>query len=259
VNFAPERIELQSAALRMAYHAVPWDSEIFGFPVGQIAELELRDGDPTADFERFEAWCRDTSTRLVCCRLPHGRLREAGWLESRRFRFIEMIYRPRLDALQAWRASAGAVVVSQATAADLPSIEAIAASAFTTGRFLLDPRLDPGLSGKRYRQWVRNSFDDPRHQVLKAEVDGALVGFFVVEERADTTAYWHLTAIAPLQQGRGLGKAVWQAMLERHRRAGLLAVETTVSAHNLPVLSLYGRLGFRYAAAEMTFHRTDLA
>jgi ribosomal protein S18 acetylase RimI-like enzyme len=166
------------------------------------------------------------------------------------------VYRPRLQRLQHLSAETGAVVVSEATADSLPAIERMAETAFTTGRFLLDPCLDGELSGRRYRHWVRSSFADPRHQVLKAELDGVLVGFFVVEERPDGTAYWHLTAIAPEHQGRGVGRAVWQAMIERHRQAGLQAVETTVSAHNLPVLGLYGRLGFRFEAADMTLHRT---
>jgi RimJ/RimL family protein N-acetyltransferase len=91
--------------------------------------------------------------------------------------------------------------------------------------------------------------------VLKAEVDGRLVGFFIVENRPDGSAYWHLTAIAPEWQGKGMGMSVWQAALLRHRSEGASAVETTISGHNLPIINLYARLGFRFASAQMTFHR----
>jgi len=261
MNPAPELFELSSGALRVVYSSVPWDSAVFGFHVAQIVELELRGELDAADADAapFEDWCRRTSARLVSCRLPHDCLRETGWLESRGFRFIEMVYRPRLERLQERADAAGAIVVGRVGADDLPAVERIAETVFTTSRFRLDPHLDPVLSDRRYRHWARTSLADPTRQVLKAELDNALVGFFIVEERADGSAYWHLTAIAPGHQGRGVGRAVWQAMLERHRRAGLQAVETTVSAHNLPVLSLYGRLGFRFAAADITLHRAAFA
>src|SRR4051812_19638001 len=192
--------EIESPALRMTYFAVPWDSEAFGFCVAQIAKLELGTGDPAADFAQFEQWCRQEAVRLVSCRLPQDRLRESAWLESRGFRFIEMVYRPRLALLQAELPTQAELVIAPIEACDLAVVESIAAEAFSTGRFLLDPALDRSLSGLRYRRWVRTSFSNPDHQVLKAEIDGAIVAFFVVEERSDGIAYWHLTAIAPAFQ-----------------------------------------------------------
>ncbi len=258
MNTDPVFQEIESPALRMSYFAVPWDSEAFGFCVAQIARLELGTGDPSADFAQFEQWCAQSTARLVSCRLPHDRLRESAWLESRGFRFIEMIYRPRMELLQAPLPAEAALEIAPITADDLAAVEAIAEVAFSTSRFQLDPALDRGLSGRRYRRWVRTSYANPAHQVLKAEIGGAIVGFFVVEERSDRTAYWHLTAIAPAFQNRGIGKALWQAMLSRHYQAGMRAVETTVSAHNTAVLNLYAQLGFRLHPGGMTLHRTEV-
>jgi ribosomal protein S18 acetylase RimI-like enzyme len=255
---AVQHHEIETAALRLRWFAVPWDSEAFGFPVAQIDELVIGTGDPAAGFEQFEAWCRDRSVRLASCRLAPDRLRESGWLESRGFRFIEMVYRPRTELSPGDPEPATPVAVSPVTAAELPAVEAIAGSAFTTGRFHLDPALDPHASGRRYGRWVRTSFANPAHEVLKAELDGRLAGFFVTEPGREGTVYWHLTAVAPDMQGRGVGKQIWQAMLARHRRQGARAVETTVSAHNIPVLNLYARLGFRLQAGGMTFHRTAM-
>jgi ribosomal protein S18 acetylase RimI-like enzyme len=91
--------------------------------------------------------------------------------------------------------------------------------------------------------------------MLKAEADGHVIGFFIVERRADGGMYWHLTAIAPEFQGQGYGLALWQTMLSRHRGEEMAFVETTISAHNLAALSLYSRLGFSFTSAQMTFHR----
>ena len=72
------------------------------------------------------------------------------------------------------------------------------------------------------------------------------------------TGRGHLTAIAPAFQNRGIGKALWRAMLSRHYQAGMRAVETTVSAHNTAVLNLYAQLGFRLHPGGMTLHCTDI-
>ncbi len=102
---------------------------------------------------------------------------------------------------------------------------------------------------------MRTSFESDGHAVLKAEADDQLVGFLIVEHRPDGSAYWHLTAIAPEWQGKGIGTSVWQAALLRHGSEGATFVETTISGHNLAIINLYARLGFSFASAQMTFHR----
>ena len=50
--------------------------------------------------------------------------------------------------------------------------------------------------------------------------------------------YWHLTAVAPDAQGRGVGRSLWRTMLLRHRAEGVGVVETTISGHNPAVMNL---------------------
>jgi ribosomal protein S18 acetylase RimI-like enzyme len=234
---------------------VPWDSEIFGFPVAQIGRIDLGDGAVGDELlEEFDEWCANRDVRLVACRLDHLQLRESMTLEGHGFRFVETVYGPRLDKLDGVSEPRQAIVVSKALPSDLPSIQEIAYSAFTTGRFLLDWRLPPELSKRRYASWVRTSFYAPRQTILKAEADGDLVGFFIAEQRPDGSVYWHLTAVAPKWQGQGMGLSLWQTMLLRHRDEGASYVETTISGHNVPAINLYSRLGFSFGSSQMTFH-----
>jgi Acetyltransferase (GNAT) family. len=251
-----DQTRLERAGAVLECSLVPWDSEIFGFPVAQIGRVELDEGaQPKEMLDAFEAWCASHDVRLVSCRLDHMQLRESMALEERGFRFVEMVHGPRLDSLEGIAAPQHVLQVTKATLGDLGLIEEIAYSAFTTGRYLLDWRLAPELSKRRYSTWVRNSFDAPRQTVLKAEAEGDLVGFFIVEHRPDQSVYWHLTAIAPRWQGKGIGLSLWQTMLIRHRAEGATFVETTISGHNLPAINLYARLGFSFASARMTFHQ----
>jgi ribosomal protein S18 acetylase RimI-like enzyme len=235
---------------------VPWDSDIFGFPVAQISRIEVPPGaQASAMMRELDAWCADRGVRLVSCRIDHDRLRESMALEGHGFRFVEMVYGPRLGSFDGIAAPRHAIEVSEATPDDLGPIEEIAHAAFTTGRFLLDWRLDPELSRRRYATWVRNSLGSPPQVVLKAAVDGGTVGFFIVEHRPDRGVYWHLTAIAPRWQGQGMGLSLWRTMLLRHKAEGASSVATTISGHNIAALNLYARLGFSITSSQMTFHR----
>jgi GNAT superfamily N-acetyltransferase len=247
---------LQNSGAVLEWSLVPWDSEIFGFPVAQITRFELEEvADPQHVFDAFEDWCIEHDVRLVSCRLDHMRLRESMAIEERGFRFIETVFGPRFDKFGAIARPMHELQVSEATSVDIPKIEDIAYTVFATGRFLLDDRLAPELSRGRYANWVRSSFGSPSETVLKAEADGDLVGFFIVEHRRDQSVYWHLTAVAPEWQGKGMGLSLWQTMLLRHRAEGATFVETTISGHNLPIMNLYARLGFSFASGQMTFHR----
>ena len=249
----PTRIDHGGSTLECSL--VPWDTEIFGFPVAQVDRVELA-GDAGADevMARFDAWCADRDVRLVSCRLDHARLRESMALEGLGFRFVEMVYSPRISDLGSVAAPQHAIEVGEPVPGDLEAIEEIAYAVFSTGRFLLDWRLPGELSRRRYATWVRNSLDSSEQTVLKAESGGELIGFFIVEPRPDRSVYWHLTAIAPGWHGKGMGKSLWQTMLIRHRTEGATAVATTISGHNAPAMNLHARLGFTFESAQMTFH-----
>jgi GNAT superfamily N-acetyltransferase len=247
-------LEIDGAALD--WFLVPWDTAIFGFPVAQISRIVLGD-DPLATgiLREFDAWCADHDVRLVSCRLDHLQLPESMALEADGFRFVEMVYQPRLGSLDRVARPKYKIHVSAAGPDDLPAIQEIAYAAFSTGRFLLDRRLAPELSRRRYATWVRSTLDTPEQELLKAEFGADLVGFFIVEHRSDASVYWHLTAIAPDWQGQGLGLSLWRTMLLRHRTEGATLVDTTISGHNTAAMDLYARLGFSFSSAQMTFHR----
>jgi GNAT superfamily N-acetyltransferase len=234
---------------------VPWDTRAFGFPVAQIDALEFTAlSDPAPTLARLESWLGDHHVSLVSCRLDSLRLRESMLLEDVGFRFIEMVYSPVLAPLPPGLDAGDEVVIDLARGEDHAALEAIASSVFTTGRHVLDWRLEPAAGHVRYRDWLQGAIADPGQEVLKASVGSAVVAFFVVEPRPEDSMYWHLTAVASEWQGRGIGRAVWRGMIARHRAAGVRLIETTISAHNMATLNLYAGLGFRFAAPRATFH-----
>ena len=241
-------------SLLIEWSEAPWDAALFERPVWQIDRIEIRGPTPGEDVAAFERARDELGCALVSCRLPHERLRESMLLEDRGFRFIEMLYHPELADLANLAGADAGLVVEPACSEDLPALLDIAGSAFRNERFHVDPRMPPGLGDRRYRNWVWTSLGHPTQRLHVVRDRSLLVAFFVTEQLADGTCYWHLNAVAPEVQGKGYGRRAWLAMLEYARDRGARRVRTSIVARNHRVLNLYASLGFRFPPPQMTFH-----
>jgi ribosomal protein S18 acetylase RimI-like enzyme len=233
----------------------PWDREVLGFPVAAITELEISDdADFKNVFDDFRQWLDAHHVGLVSCRLAQDKLKEASALEYEGFRFIETVLHPVHERLEAVGSDDGQIIISEAESQDVETIAGIAERSFGHERFHADPRIDNAKANRRYANWVSNTSADGNQQLLKITEGGNLVAFFIVERVSPNKIYWHLTAVSPEYQGRGYGRRVWLAMLNRHKQDGIESVSTTISARNVPALNLYSSLNFRFLPPEMTFH-----
>ena len=183
---------------------------------------------------------------------------QRAYLEARGFRWMETQYRlcwklggeaPALDP---------GLHVAPVQHSELAAVEAVAAHAFETSRYAMDPAIGAEWAGRRYRAWLHNALKGGVQQVLVARGQaGELLGFFVVQQTGEL-GYWHLTAIDPTRQGQGHGVRLWRHMMAWQIERGVRRIETAVSGHNLRVLGLYGRLGFRFSQGIVTLHRGGL-
>jgi RimJ/RimL family protein N-acetyltransferase len=247
---------LETPSLRLVARLTPWDTDCFGFAVGQIDMLEcLNNETEPIELRPFFQWLDHNSIRLISCRLPYDRLAESMLLEAHGFRFIESVLHPYLNLPDSRYQDQEGLRIELACAADIPTLEAIADQAFFHGRIHADPRLGPVLGSRRYSRWVSNSFSRPSQRLLKIlNEECSIVALFITETGPDQNLYWHLTAIAPQYQGQGYGWRVWRAMLAHHTREGVRSVQTTITAGNVPILNMYSKLGARFSPPEMTFH-----
>lgn len=251
----PLECHIETSFLRLSAREAPWDSAIYGMPVVQIEDIEVRDQERARiDYTRYEAWIDAEQIGIVSCRLAHDRLRESMFLEAQGFRFVEMVLHPRLNPLQNRQFPKDDLLIARALESDLSALQDIAERAFGFERYHIDPRLWPRMGDQRYGRWVRNSLHHQSQRLLKVFDGERLIGLFLIEIGSDQSAYWHLTAIAPEWQGQGYGRRVWLAMLNYHKAQGCNSVSTTISARNTPVLNLYATLQFRFTPPEMTFH-----
>ena len=66
--------------------------------------------------------------------------------------------------------------------------------------------------------------------------------------------FWSLVGLSPEFTGRGLGYETWNAMLQFHKGEGVYKVRTSISSHNIAVMNLYTKIGFRFSEPEITLH-----
>jgi GNAT superfamily N-acetyltransferase len=248
---------LDDLALQMTWAETPWDSALFGFPVLHIDHLECR-GDRVAAQRAFVAFERHRDAigcRFASCRVPADHMAESLLLQDRGFRVVEMLFHPELDLRTASSpAPASPLELAPASAASLPALLDIAGAGFGHERLHVDPRVPRGLGDQRYRNWVRAALDHPRQRLVELREGGSVVAFFVTERLDDGTCYWHLNAVAPAAQGRGIGARAWSTMIESARREGATRVRSAITARNVRVMNLYARLGFRFLPPLVGLH-----
>jgi len=110
---------------------------------------------------------------------------------------------------------------------------------------------DPEAVLTAVRGWVQSSLatrEDPGHAVLVAELEGSVVGFVTLSP----THHWSgepeasigELVVSPEAEGRGIGRALVEAVMARARESGCTRISVSTGAANDRARALYRRLGF---------------
>jgi ribosomal protein S18 acetylase RimI-like enzyme len=235
---------------------VPWDSELFGFPVYELRCTEVQAEVLPAHMRCWlELIPRES---LVFTKLPLGSVEVGRVLSSLGFypvetlvelylpmsRFSRIVDRP----LQSWR-------IRQAEAADWPSLSGLASMSFRNDRFHRDPSLCARKADERYAQWVERGLRSGEPVFVLEHVSrNEIGGFYHLRRIDDGTIDLSLAAVAPAYQRSGLGSLFYQEILADCQKLGYAVATTRVSVTNLDVLNLFARLGFTFRNPVLVFH-----
>jgi len=234
---------------------VPWDTVAFGFPVAQVDTIEIFDpACAVSDFLRMKKWADSNRIDMIACRLPHDKLRESMFLEEQGFRFVEMLYPAELAVQEPKETTWNRLEARLAEGDDLNDVLAVAGTVFRTERYYCDPRLNPEASDNRYCNWVKSTVGHHSQQLYVVKDGPEIVAFFVTEMMADACWYWHLNAVSPAYQGKGVGFAAAQKMIGIAIEKKARRIQTAFTARNHRALNLNARIGYRFLPPLMTFH-----
>ena len=235
------------------------DSKVLG---GNV--LAISDFDPAIEFAEFEQrYVEEFTPFYVSCKIPLERISEIQILESQGFGLIEGQIRASVKLRKMHDISRFPYDFEPVTREeDLTSVLEIAETTFTHDRFSIDPCLAPGVSGARYREYVRNSFRSPNEAVFRL-VDRAssqVVAFKTHRYVSENEVLFLLGGVHPDYKNLGVGPineyCEFNMLMQRGIRFGI----THISASNYPIFNLeIGNLGFRVLTTFAVMRKTYAA
>lgn len=219
--------------------ARPFESDHLGGPVFDCS-------DPNHALEAV-ARARKAGAILVSCRTDGDgeALAKAG------FRQVE--------TLVTFERSTEGVLAAEAYATvraggrdDIDACRSIASTALRYDRFHADPRIDDRKADGLKADWIENDLRGRADVTLVAETAGDVGGFCAMLLRP-AFAVIDLIAVAPNHQGRGLGRAMVAAALDRYR-GQVPSIQVGTQAANPQSLKFYQSVGFVEIRRANTWH-----
>jgi hypothetical protein len=237
-------------------YVVPWDTDIFGFPVGTYTPREP--GPVQRNLRgvgaRLRAWASARQVELMSCSVPAD---DRAWrtvLPPLGFTCVEQTLNLTFR-IQTYKAEPPSRPVRLATVDDHSHIEEIAGHTFHHGRYNADPRFPLDLADRRYRYWVRHACisTNPADRIYVLGAPGNVKGFFqlrLVEDRAE------VGIMGVTESAKGTPAAL-DLMIGMHldlKALGTRWLTAKISAGNTRVINLVSHFGYRFREAQATFH-----
>ena len=140
-------------------------------------------------------------------------------------------------------------MLREASAADIPAIQAIAHAAWPVAYAgIISPAQIAYMLEMMYgTPALEAQFGPKGHRFLLALREDGPIGFAAFEHHPGTRkARLHKLYVLPAEKGSGLGRRLLEAVLAEVKRAGAAAIELNVNKRN-PAKDFYARNGFTIA------------
>ena len=135
---------------------------------------------------------------------------------------------------------------------DYPAVADVFAEGIATGRATFETRVPT------WEEWDAGHL--PEHRFV-AELDGEVAGWAAVVPYSRRAVYRGVgeesVYVAERARGRGVGRALLEAVIESARTGGLWTLQAGVFPDNLASLELHRRLGFREVGVRERIGRLD--
>lgn len=244
-----------------------WDSEHFGFSVGNILHLTGSEKGGTKALntrkcllEAATAWAQAHEIRFLFSRADGDDLTNIHALQDHGFHFVEDILYFKYDLTSPTNLKGAELKVRLSQNKDLDSLRAIAGNTFTHSRFHRDPHIDKEKAARLYEKWIEASLEKEPNSVLVAEGEGKVLGFIICETK-DLEDYFgkrilvlRLIGVSKDQKGRGIGSGLYLGALNFFRNQTEIAYASSASV-NIPSVKLLLKLGFKVVSSSLTFHK----
>lgn len=239
----------KAISLSIVVHPLPFESEIFGAPVGRLKFSGQSDAEfSTDELQTAMERAKSDGAWLISCRLPQGHV-AASMLPKFGFRLIERLVtlqrslrEPAEDGPRAARGCSN----------DTDRCVQIAREVFSFDRFHADPRISDSMADELKARWVANGFAGRADSIFVSR-DGARPSGFLLCMRRQSTAVIDLIAVGKDDTGQGYASAMIRAAFD-HYAAEADSMIVGTQADNLASIRLYESLGFSVLEEAETYH-----
>ena len=238
---------------------IPWDTEIFGFPVGKykIGDPEYLALNQKIFHHSLMDWANSNNAELISVSAPADDFRTLSILRELGFHYVDCSLRATLRRIQSMDFSAAPSSLRPAQPEDQESVELLAAKIFNSGHYCADHRFPPALAHKRFQQWLRNAFlfQSPGTYILVQGAPGNIKGFSHFERKGDL-ADIRIAGI-DINSKSGIGRSgftLYRDTIRAVKELGMKNAVAVVYAANTAALNLHTTLGFRFSHSEAQLH-----
>jgi hypothetical protein len=237
---------------------LPWDEDIFGFPVADLS-FGAKPPPVTEPVTEFAAalrdFCHRTKAELVSARAAGADTATPTVLSTAGFVPVDFSLLAQIPHLKADNLPKPRFSLRPAGLHDHDAVRRIASTAFAFGRYHGDRRFPRALANRRYAHWVQRALDggDPDDHVLILGPPNSVVGFMNVVIR-DGHADLRLGAVDPEGELGFAGFSLYSETLRAVHTMGARSMSAKIAAANTRVLNVCAMLGCWFSNPESTFH-----
>lgn len=236
---------------------LPWDSETFGFPVGEwrFADARAVARERPEATRSIQAWVERAGLELLSARVPARDAEGRLLLSLLGFEFIDCAISVEIPELQAASPPPPRHAIRVVAPEDQAEIVRIAEEAFQLDRYHADARFPKRLPELRHRRWMRELLNEPaaRAQTWTIGEPGRPAGL-ITAVFDDDAAEILLAAVDVRRHGGGLGFSLFAGALAALKQAGVRRCVSKQYAANTAIMNVFAGVGFRFAATDAVYH-----
>jgi dTDP-4-amino-4,6-dideoxy-D-galactose acyltransferase len=227
---------------------LPWDSQFFGFPIGQVTKASTSDA-LTYTLARADAEGIRCLYYLIAAdqlAVLHAALRQGFIPYDIRVELERRLPPPSLPETD--------VIVREAHLADEPVLSQLAAEVMIATRFALDDHFPQDRVPLLYAQWVRRGFSSgaARRVLLAEPASGFLVCGLDTEVLLGSI---ELVGVAGRLARRGIGRVLIDRAHAVMLESGCERAKVVTQGRNVAAQRLYQGLGYKTVSVAWWLHR----
>lgn len=229
--------------------STPWDAAIFGLAT---AEFQLMGSPPMQELESgLEALLTSGRYDLLYGRiLPVSAIAKLLWAKGFFICETQVVLTLSERKYRAWGGRVSPIRVNWASDADYEAVTQGTEKLFQYSRFHEDPLILRECADQRMLRWICDLAKRRTRLLVSYSSTGQVIGFMFCKTGHEA----ELTLGGCLPEGSFLALHFWAGVVGALFEQGSRVVKVGVSAANVPMLRVYGELGFNVVSTAFDYH-----